>query len=324
VGKTTVARWQPTATLLSDGTVLLAGGDGLGTAELFDPLHGSFTPTGRMTSPRNLASATLLQSGQVLITGGEVYTPLRVLLATAELYDPATRRFTVVGEMTKPRSRHIATSLPDGRALVIDGDGDAELYDPATTGFAPARPFSPSPSGRTATPLPSGRVLAIGERGSELFDPETGIVTASGPMATSRQSPSATLLPTGKVLVGGGFTDGGLILATSELYDPGTGVFTPGPALLAPRAGHLAMLLPSGAVLVAGGMVMSRCADPWDYDCGPAESDSAELLDPALGTATVTGSMSTPRSFSFPFTPLQDGRVLVTGLDPAGTVEAYR
>jgi hypothetical protein len=320
-GKTTVVRWQPTATLLADATVLIAGGDGLGTAELFDPATGTSTPTGRMSSSRNLATATLLPTGQVLITGGEAYSPLPLRLATAEVYDPATGTFTAVGEMTRPRSGHTATLLLDGRVLVIGGAGDADLYDPVTSTFAPTTAFSSNvPS--TTTVLPGGAVLAIGTFGAELFDPQTGAVTTTGPMTTSRNGHTATLLPTGKVLIAGGDTDAGV--GSSEIYDPRSGTFAPGPSLLEARAAHLAVLLPSGAVLLAGGVVTTPCTDPWDYDCGPAETNSAELLDPALGAATVTGSMAIFRSPSFPFTALQDGGVLVLGEDPAGTVEVYR
>ena len=70
-----VARWQHTATLLSDGHVLIAGGlaptgDQLSSAELFDPRTGEFSPIGSMTTQRNGQKATLLQDGRVLITGG--------------------------------------------------------------------------------------------------------------------------------------------------------------------------------------------------------------------------------------------------------------
>jgi len=315
-GKTTVVRWQPTATLLPDATVLIAGGDGLGTAELFDPATGTSTPTGRMSSPRSLATATLLSTGQVLITGGEVYSPARLPLATAEVYDPATGSFTAVGEMTRPRSGHMATLLRDGRVLVIGGAGDADLYDPVTSTFAPTTAFS-SNVPTTTTVLPGGAVLAIGTFGAELFDPQTGAVTTTGPMTTSRNGHTATLLPTGKVLIAGGDTDAGV--GSSEIYDPSSGTFAPGPSLLEARADHLAILLPSGAVLLAGGLVTT------DDGCGPEETTSAELLDPALGAATVTGSMAIVRSPPFPFTALQDGGVLVLGEDPyAGTVEVYR
>src|SRR5262249_41383254 len=67
------------AILLRNGKVLVAGGssDGtasgaLGSAELFDPATGTFTPTSNsMTAKRFAAMATLLGNGQVLLSGGE-------------------------------------------------------------------------------------------------------------------------------------------------------------------------------------------------------------------------------------------------------------
>jgi hypothetical protein len=76
-----VARSTHTATLLTDGTVLIAGG-GDSTAELYDPATGSFSPTGGMESARVGHSAVLLPNGNVLVAGGGSRSPL----ATAELY----------------------------------------------------------------------------------------------------------------------------------------------------------------------------------------------------------------------------------------------
>jgi hypothetical protein len=80
----TGGRAQYTATLLSDGRVLIAGGAGngpLATAELYDPATGTFSPTGSMADSHYDHTATLLSYGDVLIAGG--YGP-----ASAELYTP--------------------------------------------------------------------------------------------------------------------------------------------------------------------------------------------------------------------------------------------
>jgi hypothetical protein len=87
------ARFQPTATALPDGRVLIAGGDngskGLASAELYDPATGKFSPTGSMGTAREYQTATLLSDGRVLIAGGydgvNIYDPP---FASAELYQP--------------------------------------------------------------------------------------------------------------------------------------------------------------------------------------------------------------------------------------------
>src|SRR5215470_424246 len=64
-----------TATLLTNGKVLIAGGAGdsslpVASAELYDPSSGTFTATGSMATSRIDHTATLLPNGRVLIAGG--------------------------------------------------------------------------------------------------------------------------------------------------------------------------------------------------------------------------------------------------------------
>lgn len=69
------ARKLPTATLLPDGKVLIAGGGGdfwslADRAEIFDPATNTFAFGPAMVVPRYGASATALPDGRVIIAGG--------------------------------------------------------------------------------------------------------------------------------------------------------------------------------------------------------------------------------------------------------------
>jgi hypothetical protein len=239
-GSMALARAYHTATLLEDGRVLIVGGtntvytvnpDGstptssnLASAELYDPRTGTFTATGSMTTGRAFQTATLLADGRVLIAGGRSesysYSP-DVVLASAELYDPQTGRFTATGSMTAARSSHAATRLNDGRVLIAGGDSSgaaAELYDPATGIFRATGSTETTSHGPSATLLPDGRVLIVGGGASaELYDPQTGTFGATGSMVLARYGTSAVLLQDGRVLVVGGEITGG---ASAELYRP--------------------------------------------------------------------------------------------------------
>jgi len=147
-GSMAMARFDHTATLLPNGQVLVVGGDGengngLASAELYDPATGSWSATGSPITPHAYHTATLLPNGQVLVVGGWGKTAIQ---SSAELYDPATGSWSAAASLVGlPRIRHTATLLADGRVLVaggyyIVGNGfsvyrtsftDAELYDSA-------------------------------------------------------------------------------------------------------------------------------------------------------------------------------------------------
>ena len=79
-----------TATLLSNGEVLAAGGKlgahTLASAELYDPVTGTWTVTDSLDTDRDIHAATLLDNGRVLVAGGAPW--LEGSLASAELYGP--------------------------------------------------------------------------------------------------------------------------------------------------------------------------------------------------------------------------------------------
>jgi len=112
------AREHHTATVLSDGRVLIAGGSGDASADLYDPKTGTFSPTGSMSTGRDDYSAVRLSDGRVLVAGGGNGTEP---VASADLYDPKTGTFSPTGSMTSARANYTATLLLDGRVLISGG-----------------------------------------------------------------------------------------------------------------------------------------------------------------------------------------------------------
>jgi hypothetical protein len=317
-----------TATLLSDGRVLVAGGagprpgtfpyPGLASTELYNPVTGNWTVTGSLNDGRLLHTATLLRDGRVLVAGGWPDHTDQGPLSSAELYNPVTGNWTRTIGMHVPRVDHTATLLFDGRVLVVGslrGDpNSAELYDPAAAQWSfTGSTTTPRFGFHTATLLLSGKVLvAAGYDGknhisanAEIYDPATGTWTATGSLATARQDHTSTLLANGKVLVAGGTNFDNGILARAELYDPATGNWTPTGSLNVARWEHTATLLCNGKVLVAGGVNRESSVA------------SAEIYDPATGNWTVTGSLNNARALHSA-TLLFGGFVLVAGGNSAG------
>jgi hypothetical protein len=332
--------WQPaqgvlatprslhTATLLANGTLLLAGGKDNSAAavsggEQFDPATSSWTNTSSgLATQRYGHTATLLPSGKVLVAGG--YTGSNHL-ASAVLYDPATKTFAATGALMSARTNHTATLLANGKVLVVGGFssaggwlGSAELYDPGTGSFALTGSLATKRNYHTATLLPAGNVLVAGGSASstiasaELYNPGLGSFALTGSLATARASHTATvLLPAGKVLLAGGCSSSGSCsttpLASAELFDPGLGTFSAtGGALTTARTGHSATLLPSGKVLLGGGQ-----------DGTSSYLAAAELFAPAAasGAGTFDGagvSLATRRA-SHTATLLTSGAVAFVG-----------
>jgi hypothetical protein len=138
-GNMKTAREYHTATLLTNGKVLVAGGDVggtvLGSSELYDPVAGTWTLTGNLINARKAHTAALQPDGKVLVAGAVASN-----FVSTELYDPATGTWSMTGAMSVQRSKHTMTLLPDGTTLVAGGFKEffgelksAEIYTP---GFA--------------------------------------------------------------------------------------------------------------------------------------------------------------------------------------------
>ena len=140
----TTPRANHTATLLSDGRVLIAGGDrgrnsALGSTEIYDPKTNRFTRAANLHDARCQHTTALLADGRVLIAGGSRKPDHDDPLASVEIYDPRSGSFTEAGRLAGPRSKlPDSATLLDGRVLVVGGAPSAEVYDPKSGSFRPA------------------------------------------------------------------------------------------------------------------------------------------------------------------------------------------
>jgi hypothetical protein len=190
-----------TATLLSTGEILVAGGWGatstvLASAERFDPGSLTVSPAAAMTLPRAAHTATPSgDASRVVLYGG--FKGLNTLAGTvapdeaAEIYDVAADTFTRVtwpAPTPLPRVYHAAVRLPNGDTLVVGGVTD---------------------DGGTVT------------GSAQEIEPETGTVRDTvGTLAFPRFGHTATLLPDHTVLVAGGLTAPGTAAPEAERYVP--------------------------------------------------------------------------------------------------------
>ncbi len=179
------ARVSHTATLLNDGRVLIAGGyagDVTSNAEIYDPKTGTFTETGSMGIARCKHTAGLLPDGRVLVAGGSDNRGWKGNLASAEIYDLRSGKFTATAAMNDSRFKlpDEAVRLASGRLLVAGGSKMVEVFDPA-----------------------SGKFLV-----------------AAGQMNDARHFMSETKLKDGSVLLAGGYPNNDQATAQAWIYRP--------------------------------------------------------------------------------------------------------
>jgi hypothetical protein len=215
-------RTRHTATLLSSGRVLMAGGDDAGTAEVFDPATGSFSPTLlSMANPRSGHTATLFSGDSVLLAGGQT--------DSMEFFNAANETFTLDSQkLSSVRTGEAAIALGNTRVLFFGGDTNntIEEFD-ISTGTLSLKASMDAPAS-TATLLANDKVLVLRSDSAGLYAPDGADQTSlleviSVPSATAlhRSGQTATEIHDGKkILVAGGVNAQNEFIAPVALFNP--------------------------------------------------------------------------------------------------------
>ncbi len=229
----------------------------LRSAEIYDPVAGTWSAAANMSSYRAAATATVLPDGRVLIAGGtegnnshdvaDVADLLGTALRTTEIYNPATNTWTSGPNMNEPKAGAMAVTLADGRWLVAGGITHISVF---------------------GIPIPDF------SNGMQIYNPGTGAWSNATDMRSKRALGGITLLQNGKVYMAGGA--GGDIfnigpIRKTEIYNPTTDTNSAKADLTQDSAFNTIVTLPDGRALIVGGakgdlddpVPISTC---WTYD----------------------------------------------------------
>ncbi len=277
-GSLNFPRQQFSATLLSDGRVLVAGGltssstvDATATCEIYDPTTGTWTVTGPMPVARFASKQVLLSNNKVLNVGGLVISTAQ---SACYLFDATAGTWSTTGALPTPTSGHTLTTLGNTDVVVAGG-------------------------------LNAGTVLsAVAE-----YSVGGGTWTVRTPLNVARREAAAVLLADGRVLVTGGFTVSAntTMTATTEAFDGGANSWTALGSMVTANAFHSITKLPDNSLLTVGGNIVdtetaSATSTSWtatDALYQPQLNHTANLLN--NGKVAVFGGGSTSRSLAQAF-----------------------
>ena len=300
VGTSSAAKQYGVATMLGTNKILLSGGEGRSTAELWTAATGPVA-TGSLSVVRSDAGWVHLDRGlaseKVVVYGGSTgWGAPGSAYSTTEQYSVATGTWSLrATSMPASRLSHTATYLGDGTVLVAGGrtgggwDPTALLHDLAADSYSALPNLPVNKANHLALALASGNAFLIGGTNAAysqtnttiLYNRATKTFTAGPPMKYSREG--AALLPYGTkkwLVLGGngklvGSTFAETYLSTSEIYDEDTNTWTDGPSMLNGRSRFGAVWLADGRIVVGGGAMASGVT-----------ADKVEFLVPDKKTCT--------------------------------------
>jgi Kelch motif/Galactose oxidase, central domain len=157
-GNLNVARSGAAAVLLTDGRVLIAGGDVTlaspiqlpdgstdsfgfsASAETFDPQTNSWSLVGSLHVARGGMALLALPQGKALAAGGCAFANQGIIaggaLTSSEVFDPITAAWTSTAPLPEPRCGADGLLLRDGRALLTGGSiSNLQQEGPVTNAF---------------------------------------------------------------------------------------------------------------------------------------------------------------------------------------------
>lgn len=279
---------------------------------------------GELARTRAYARAVAVESGEILIVGGLDARDERVTIGTSELFDPRTKRSTVLPQPLLGRVNQQLTTAWGGRVVVTGGtewvDGHwnsvakVDVYLPWPRQWLHGASMLQPRSDHGATALLDGRVFVTGGnynarvlRSSEIYDAARDLWTPVQPMPRGRTQFSIATLPDGSVLVAGGFQQDGAMTRTTLIYEPREDRWVSGPEMREVRLNHSMVKLPDGDLLFFGGERM-----------GAGTAERYSWRDRAFVHA---GVLAEPRLVA-QGAALADGRVVAVGglpIDPERT-----
>lgn len=320
--ETLVERWGHAATVLPDGSVIVAGGErdqptwppAEPRAVRYVPAERRWVDAGRLPHPVDRPSAVLLRDGRVALLGGDGWERDG---ADVQVWDPPTSTWSVAAPLTCPRSAVGAVVLPDGRVMAIggrahrsDGDalpygatGDVEISEPTLDAWHLGPPLTTPRMDPHVFALTDGSVLVVGGTQVDARARRTvgsierldagateWRVVASLPEHTNQ----AVQLSDGRILAFGG--------GAAALYDPADGAVRQVPGVFASWPAQ-ATRLPDGRVVSAYAQHVGR---------SHAEA-SVAIFDPASLTWTTRRIGVACRRYWHTVSPRPDGTLLLVG-----------
>jgi N-acetylneuraminic acid mutarotase len=242
----------------------------LGLGSLGRAATNVWTPKADMPTARYLPAACAVD-GKIYVVGGALSH--HVVIAAAEVYDPATHAWTRKADMPVA-SAGMGAAVVDGKIYVMGGLLSLRStyeYDPAANAWTRKADM---PTGRAllCASAVKGKIYAIGGAVDtpgpafttvEGYDPATDTWTRKADAPTARAWLSASALNGRIYVIGGVFGvngtmylaggDSGPRRASVEEYDPATDIWTTRSDLPTPRGGLSTVSL-NGRVYAVGGM----------------------------------------------------------------------